>query len=351
MWSCQLVKGASWWHKTTGKLVPTHVSHGPKKQSFVVRHSNRRNLARCLVADAQLGVTYLMPGRLSSPLHITCLALTNNLAIFPCSRRANIVTLPESLSLFSRGDFEKRAGRFDVRHAMTASVLLHSHWIDPVMFLYENGLDERSKTMEGFTGSNFPANQCRNLLAHPTSLAPNATYASNDAPLSGIGEPGKQCSPCPAAQSSPNASLPYGYFGSSYYPCRVSHGGVKACAQPSGYGDKYMDSQGSGEEFSSRAKEYAFYQGYSPAPYQPSYLDVPVVPALSAPSETRHEPLIPMEPYQPWTITNGWSGQVYCTKEQPQSNPLWKSSLQGIHHLVFMKRCSPLPLTPRAVTV
>nr|Q1KKZ6.1 RecName: Full=Homeobox protein Hox-A13b [Takifugu rubripes]ABF22398.1 homeobox protein HoxA13b [Takifugu rubripes] len=212
---------------------------------------------------------------------------------------------------------------------MTASVLLHSHWIDPVMFLYENGLDERNKNMEGFTGSNFPANQCRNLLAHPTSLAPNTTYTSNDVPISGIGEPGKQCSPCPATQSSPNASLPYGYFGSSYYPCRVSHGSVKACAQPSGYGDKYMDSPVSGEEFSSRAKEYAFYQGYSSAPYQPSYLDVPVVPALSAPSETRHEPLLPMEPYQPWTITNGWSGQVYCTKEQPQSNPLWKSSLQG----------------------
>lgn len=218
---------------------------------------------------------------------------------------------------------------------MTASVLLHSHWIDPVMFLYENGLDERNKNMEGFSGSNFPANQCRNLLAHPTSLAPNTTYTSNDVPISGIGEPGKQCSPCPATQSSPNASLPYGYFGSSYYPCRVSHGSVKAHAQPSGYGDKYMDSPVSGEEFSSRAKEYAFYQGYSSAPYQPSYLDVPVVPALSAPSETRHEPLLPMEPYQPWTITNGWSGQVYCTKEQPQSNPLWKSSLQGSYSKSF----------------
>lgn len=218
---------------------------------------------------------------------------------------------------------------------MTASVLLHSHWIDPVMFLYENGLDERSKNMEGFTGSNFPANQCRNLLAHPTSLAPNTTYTSNDVPISGIGEAGKQCSPCPATQSSPNASLPYGYFGSSYYPCRVSHSSVKACAQPSGYGDKYMDSPASGEDFSSRAKEYAFYQSYSSAPYQPSYLDVPVVPALGAPSETRHEPLLPMEPYQPWSITNGWSGQVYCTKEQPQSNSLWKSSLQGNYSHTF----------------
>ncbi|KAI4811553.1 hypothetical protein JOQ06_025124 [Pogonophryne albipinna] len=211
---------------------------------------------------------------------------------------------------------------------MTASLLLHSHWIDPVMFLYDNGLDERSKNMEGFTGGNFAANQCRNLLAHPTSLAPSTTYAASEVPVSGMGEPGKQCSPCSATQSSPNASLPYGYFGSSYYPCRMSHGGVKPCAQPSGYGDKYMDSAVSGEDFSSRAKEFAFYQGYSSGPYQPSYLDVPVVPALSAPSEPRHESLLPMEPYQPWAITNGWSGQVYCSKEQPQSNALWKSSLQ-----------------------
>ncbi|TNN78425.1 Homeobox protein Hox-A13b [Liparis tanakae] len=209
---------------------------------------------------------------------------------------------------------------------MTASLL---HWIDPVMFLYDNGLEDRSKNMEGFTGGNFAANQCRNLLAHPTSLAPSTTYASSEVPVSGMGEPGKQCSPCSATQSSPNASLPYGYFGSSYYPCRMSHGSVKACAQPSGYGDKYMDSSVSaGEEFSSRAKEFAFYQGYSSGPYQPSYLDVPVVPALSAPPEPRHESLLPMEPYQPWAITNGWSGQVYCSKEQPQSNALWKSSLQ-----------------------
>ncbi|XP_071756555.1 homeobox protein Hox-A13b [Centroberyx gerrardi] len=211
---------------------------------------------------------------------------------------------------------------------MTASLLLHSRWIDPVMFLYDNGLDERSKTMEGFTGGNFAANQCRNLLAHPTSLAPSTTYTASEVPVSGMGEPGKQCSPCSATQSSPNASLPYGYFGSSYYPCRMSHSSVKPCAQPSGYGDKYMDTSVSGEEFPARAKEFAFYQGYSSAPYQPSYLDVPVVPALSAPSEPRHESLLPMEPYQPWAITNGWSGQVYCTKDQPQSNPLWKSSLQ-----------------------
>lgn len=223
------------------------------------------------------------------------------------------------------------------RHAaMTASLLLGSHWIDPVMFLYDGGLDDRSKNMEGFTGSSFAAaGQCRNLLAHPTSLAPSAaTYGSSEMPVAGVGEPGKQCSPCSGTQSSPNASLPYGYFGSGYYPCRVSHGGVKACAQPSGYGDKYVDSPVSGDEFSTRAKEYAFYQGYPSTPYQPSYLDVPVVPALSAPSEPRHESLLPVEPYhhQPWAISNSWSGQVYCPKDQSQSSSPWKPPLQGKQH-------------------
>ncbi|XP_046893998.1 homeobox protein Hox-A13b [Hypomesus transpacificus] len=213
---------------------------------------------------------------------------------------------------------------------MTASLLLHSRWIDPVMFLYDNGLDEIGKNMEGFAGGNFAANQCRNLLAHPTSLAPTTTYTPSEVQVSGMGEPVKQCSPCSATQSSSNASLPYGYFGSSYYPCRMSHSGVKSCAQPSPYGDKYMDTSVSGEEFPSRAKEFAFYQGYSPGPYQPvsSYLDVPVVPGLNGPTEPRHESLLPIEPYQPWAIANGWNGQVYCAKDQPQSNALWKSSIQ-----------------------
>ncbi|XP_056457579.1 homeobox protein Hox-A13b-like [Gadus chalcogrammus] len=234
---------------------------------------------------------------------------------------------------------------------MTASLLLHSLWIDPVMFLYDNGIDERSKNMDGFAGGNFAANQCRNLLAHPTSLAPSTTYTSSEVPASGIGEPVKQCSPCSATQSSPNASLPYGYFGNGYYPCRMSHGSVKTCAQPSGYGDKYMDTSISGEEFPSRAKEYAFYQGYSSGPYQASYLDVPVVPALSAPSEPRHnEALLPMEPYQPWALANSWNGQVYCTKDQPSSNAIWKSSLQeplsvGDVHSVRRGRKKRVPYT------
>ncbi|XP_016143040.1 homeobox protein Hox-A13b [Sinocyclocheilus grahami] len=209
---------------------------------------------------------------------------------------------------------------------MTASLLLHSCWIDPVMFLYDNGLDDMSKNMEGFLGGNFAANQCRNLIAHPSSLAPSTTYTSSEVPGSGMGEPVKQCSPCSAVQNSPSASLPYGYFGGSYYPCRMP----KSCTQPTSYGEKYMDTSVSGEEFPSRAKEFAFYQGYSSGPYQPvpSYLDVPVVPALSTPVEPRHESLLPVETYQPWAITNGWSSPMYCPKDQTQSNSLWKSSIQ-----------------------
>ncbi|KAJ3597538.1 hypothetical protein NHX12_001061 [Muraenolepis orangiensis] len=249
---------------------------------------------------------------------------------------------------------------------MTASLLLHSRWIDPVMFLYDNGIDERlSKNMDGFAGGNFAANQCRNLLAHPTSLAPSTTTMytnSSEVPASshGMGEPVKQCSPCSATQSSPNASLPYGYFGNGYYPCRMPHAspGVKTCAQqPAGYGDKYMDTSisSAGEEFPSRAKEYhAFYQGYPSGPYQTGYLDVPGVPALSAPSEPirHHESLLaPMEPYQPWAIANSWNGQVYCAKDQPQSNSaLWKSSLQdsipgGDVHSVRRGRKKRVPYT------
>nr|XP_046272791.1 homeobox protein Hox-A13a [Scatophagus argus] len=219
---------------------------------------------------------------------------------------------------------------------MTTSLLLRPRWVDPsVMFLYDNsgGSDEVSKNMEGFAGGNFAANQCRNLMAHPASLAPSTAYSSSDVPTSGMGEQVKQCSPCSAAQNSSSASLPYGYFGSSYYPCRMSHhSSIKSCGAqpPSAYGEKYMDTSASGDDFTSRAKEFAFYPTYPSGPYQPvpSYLDVPVVPTISAPSEARHESLLPMESYQPWTLAaNGWNSQVYCAKEQPQPGHMWKSSI------------------------
>ncbi|XP_051728778.1 homeobox protein Hox-A13a [Ctenopharyngodon idella] len=233
---------------------------------------------------------------------------------------------------------------------MTTSLLLRPRWIDPVMFLYDNGvgLDDTGKNMEGFTGGNFSPSPCRNLMAHPASLAPSAAYPSSEVAAAGAGEPGKQCSPCSAVQGSASASITYGYFGGGgYYPCRMSHhhgggGGVKTCAQSpvssSPYGEKYMDTSAStGEDYTtSRAKEFAFYSSYASSPYQPvpSYLDVPVVQAVSGPAEPRHEPLLPMESYQPWAITaTGWNGQVYCTKEQPQTGNVWKSSIpEAVSH-------------------
>ncbi|XP_060104675.1 homeobox protein Hox-A13 [Heteronotia binoei] len=241
---------------------------------------------------------------------------------------------------------------------MTASVLLHPRWIEPVMFLYDNSLEEINKNMEAAAGfhaaaaaaTNFAAaNQCRNLMAHPASLAAPgsaAAYTSSEAPAGppGMAEPAaaavKQCSPCSAAvQSSagPAAALPYGYFGSGYYPCRVGHhnAALKSCAQPAAaasFADKYMDTS-AGEDFTSRAKEFAFYQGYAAGPYQPvpGYLDMPVVPTIAGPAEPRgHDSMLPMDGYQPWGIPNGWNGQVYCPKEQNQPPHLWKSSLPDV---------------------
>lgn len=255
---------------------------------------------------------------------------------------------------------------------MTASVLLHPRWIEPVMFLYDNSLEEINKNMEaGFhaaaaaaaAGSNFgAANQCRNLMAHPASLAAPgsaAAYTSSEAPAAaGMAEPGaavNKCSPCSAAvqSSSGPAALPYGYFGSGYYPCRMNHhnAALKSCAQPaSSFADKYMDTSvaaaaAAGEDFTSRAKEFAFYPGYAAGPYQPvpGYLDMPVVPTIGGPGEPRHDSMLPMEGYQPWAITNGWNGQVYCPKEQSQPPHLWKSTLPGNAPCTALLRRHSLP--------
>ncbi|XP_030364905.1 homeobox protein Hox-B13 [Strigops habroptila] len=137
--------------------------------------------------------------------------------------------------------------------------------------------------------------------------------------------------PSPPAGMNPGAAapLPYGYFGSGYYSCRVARSALKA-GPPQGPfpGEKYLEPPAGGEDFQSRPAEFAFYPGYG-APYQPvaGYLDVSVVPGLGGPGEARHETLLPVDGYhQPWALGGGWSSQMYCPKEQGQAGYLLKSA-------------------------
>lgn len=226
---------------------------------------------------------------------------------------------------------------------MTTSLVLHPRWADTLMYVYEKSPNEnnqnKSQTMEGLSG-NCPATHCRDLMSHPALGRHSGTIATHQGSVySDISSPdtGRQC---PAPQTSSSASLSYGYpFGNPYYGCRLSHShNVNLQQKPCSYhpAEKYAEPSTAlpTEELSSRAKEFAFYPSFASS-YQavPGYLDVSVVPSISAHPEPRHDALIPMEGYQHWALSNGWDGQVYCSKDQTQSAHLWKSPFPGKAHL------------------
>ncbi|XP_030045090.1 homeobox protein Hox-C13 [Microcaecilia unicolor] len=228
---------------------------------------------------------------------------------------------------------------------MTTSLILHPRWADNFMYVYETSPNERTRdkspAMEGLNG-NCPSSHCRDLISsHPALGRPSTAIGTHQGSVyTDITSPEatRQC-PAPSAAAASNASMGYGYpFGSSYYGCRLSHShhhNVNLQQKPCSYHpvEKYPEPSGSlpAEELSSRAKEFAFYPGFTSS-YQavPGYLDVSVVPGISGHPEPRHDALIPMEGYQHWALSNGWDSQVYCSKEQSQSSHLWKSPFPDV---------------------
>uniref|UniRef100_A0A8C8S628 Homeobox C13 n=1 Tax=Pelusios castaneus TaxID=367368 RepID=A0A8C8S628_9SAUR len=223
---------------------------------------------------------------------------------------------------------------------MTTSLILHPRWADTFMYVYEENPNENSQhktpAMEALSG-NCPASHCRDIITHPVLGRHSSTIGTHQGSVyTDIPAP-EAARQCPAPPASSNATLGYGYsFGGSYYGCRLSHShNVNLQQKPCSYhpAEKYPEPSSSlpSEELSSRAKEFAFYPSFTSS-YQavPGYLDVSVVPGISGHPEPRHDALLPMEGYQHWALSNGWDGQVYCSKDQTQSTHLWKSPFPDV---------------------
>ncbi|NXI84270.1 HXBDA protein, partial [Rhipidura dahli] len=127
-------------------------------------------------------------------------------------------------------------------------------------------------------------------------------------------EPPKAPPPPPGPAAS--APLPYGYFGSGYYSCRVSRSSLKTGPPQGPFPTaKFLEPASGSEDFQSPVA---------------GYLDVSVVPGLGAAGDARHEALLPVDGYhQPWALGGGWSSQMCCPKEQSQAGYLLKSAFAG----------------------
>lgn len=176
--------------------------------------------------------------------------------------------------------------------------------------------------MEGLSGS-YAASRCSDFISHPALGRHNlSNHQCAVYPDITAQDAGRQC---PAPQTSSATPLSYGYpFGSPYYGCRLSYSQQNP--------EKYLEPSGvlPSEELSSRSKEFAIYSSFAGSYKTVSgYLDVPLVPGISAHPESRHETLFPMDSYQQWALSNSWDEQRYCSKEQTHFNHLWNSQCSG----------------------
>ncbi|ROL42404.1 Homeobox protein Hox-C13b [Anabarilius grahami] len=177
--------------------------------------------------------------------------------------------------------------------------------------------------MEGLSGSN-PASRCSDFISHPALGRHNfSNHQCTVYPDITAQDTGWQC---PAPQTSSGTPLSYGYpFGSPYYGCRLSYSQQNP--------EKYLETSGvlPSEELSSRSKEFAIYSSFAGSYKTVSgYLDVPLVPGISAHPESRHETIFPMDSYQQWALSNGWDEQRYYSKDQTHFNHLWNSQCSDV---------------------